>query len=396
MIDLQVRTDSVEMSPDGVIYAGDDRGRIAIIEDARVNFVQAHRAGVKKIALDARLGILISLSYDRSMAIWRIGGEQGLTLLSRCTTPVSIWARAAAVLDDGRVAVGTFGSTYALFDVNTGVWDVRGVAAGPAINAVLNVDDRIYSVGDAGVVSVDALPHATTGSLCNFLVASGDRVLTGGQLGQLFDADTGAVLYEHHSPLNCGVAFEREGQPLVAIGTYTGDLLVFHVQPDSGVSLLHGMRVYDNAIKSLSCSDGLLFSVCASTDIAWHLIEDWSLLRRLNKAHERIVNACCNVGAGQFATVGRDRSLRLWGATATEVFDSPHPNSVKCMAVNDERTALLTGSYGGTLAMFDLVNKRWSDFQRPTDAGISSIAWDGARHRFLAASYDGGIYPVRA
>jgi WD40 repeat protein len=30
---LQVRTDSVEIGPDGVVYAGDDRGRIAIIDD---------------------------------------------------------------------------------------------------------------------------------------------------------------------------------------------------------------------------------------------------------------------------------------------------------------------------------------------------------------------------
>src|SRR5579862_492122 len=44
--DLEVRTDSVEIGPDGVIYAGDDRGRIAIIEDGQPCFIGAHKAGV--------------------------------------------------------------------------------------------------------------------------------------------------------------------------------------------------------------------------------------------------------------------------------------------------------------------------------------------------------------
>src|SRR5450830_573997 len=61
--DLHVRTDSVEIGPDGTVYAGDDNGRIAIIVDGELCFVQAHRAGVKKIAIDARQGLLVSLSY---------------------------------------------------------------------------------------------------------------------------------------------------------------------------------------------------------------------------------------------------------------------------------------------------------------------------------------------
>jgi WD40 repeat protein len=55
---------------------------------------------------------------------------------------------------------------------------------------------------------------------------------------------------------------------------------------------------------------------------------------------------------------------------------------------------VLTGSYGGTLALFDLVEKQWSPLSRPTTAGISSITWDQARRAFLAASYDGSIYAV--
>lgn len=393
---LEVRTDSVEIGSDGTVYAGDDRGRIAIIEDGRVNFVQAHQAGVKKIALDARQGILVSLSYDRSIVVWRIGGESRLEELSRSILPENIWARAATVLDDGRIATGTFGSTYAIFDPKTSAWDLEGVAAGTAVNAVLDVNNKIYSVGDAGLVFIDGMPAAEMGSLCNFLVAIGDRVFTGGQLGLLFDADTGKVLYEHHSPLNCGATFTKNGISHVAIGSYTGDVLVFVLQAGGSLQLNVDLSVYENAVKGLSYSDGLLFSVCASTDISWHRITDWTLVKRTNKAHERIANACCAVGDGQFATVSRDRTLRLWGNEQNEIHESPHPNSVKCIGVNSDRTVLLTGSYGGTLAMFDLVQKCWTTVSRPTGSGISSIAWDDARQRFLAASYDGNIYPVQA
>ena len=397
---LDVRTASVEIGADGIVYAGDDHGRIAIIENGRTHFVPAHQAGVKKIALDARQGVLVALSYDRSISVWRIGGPQRLQELGRSPLPESIWARAATVLDDGRIATGTFGSTYAVFDPRTSIWDLQGVAPGEAINAVLNVNHRIYSVGDAGVVSIDGTPAASMGSLCNFLVAAGGRVFTGGHMGQLLDADTGEVLYQHQSPLNCGVAFLRGGATHIAIGSYTGDILVFASDDAGGLQLKTELKVYANAVKGLSSSDGLLFSVCASTDIAWHRIDDWSLVRRIDHAHERIANACCAIGNGQFASVGRDRTLRIWGAEnapeKAEVYHSPHPNSVRSIDVNSDHTVILTGSYGGTVALFDLINRRWISLERPTTSGISSIAWNSAHQNFLAASYDGNIYKVHA
>jgi WD40 repeat protein len=230
--------------------------------------------------------------------------------------------------------------------------------------------------------------------LCNFLVAAGGRVLTGGQLGKVFDADTGAVLFEHRSPLNCAVAFERHGLPHVAIGSYTGEILVFALGAQGGLQPQAVLSVYDNAVKGLSCSDGLLFSVCASADVAWHRTDDLAPVRRVGRAHDRIANACCAIGPGRFASVSRDRTLRLWGLDEPETHLTPHLNSVKCIAIDDDRTTVLTGSYGGTLALFDLAHKQWSPVQRPTASGISSITWDPARRAFLAASYDGGIYAV--
>ena len=394
--DLSVRTDTVEISPAGAVYAGDDHGRIAIIRGDALCFVQAHRVGIKKIALDSLRATLVSLSYDRTIAVWQVGPDGDLTEIRRSTLPDCAWARAAAVLPDGRIAVGTFGSSYALFNPQDGLWDLDGVVVGPAINAVLEVDRHVYAVGDSGRVWMDGAPLAEMGSLCNFLVAAAGCVYAGGQLGRLFDARTGAVAYEHHAPLICAVAFDRDGTPHLAIGTYTGEILVFAVGPAGGLTRVQTLAVYDNAVKGLSCSAGLLFSVCASTDIAWHRLDNGAPVRLVAGAHERIANACCAIGEGRFASVGRDRSLRLWDGERTEAYASPHPNSVKCMAVNDSRTAVLTGCYGGTLAQFNLLERRWTSVQRPTAAGIFSITWDHQGRRFLAASYDGGIYPIAA
>ena len=391
---LGARTDSVVIGATGMVYAGDDLGRIAIIDGHSTHFVQAHHAGVKRLALDAREGLLASLSYDGTMVLWRCGPSRNLDQIARATLPAAVWARAAAVLDDGRVAVGTFGSTYALYDPVTRDWTLDGVAAGSSVNAVLDVGGGIHSVGDAGEVRVDGVPVAQMGSLCNFLVAQGGRVFTGGQLGRIFDAYTGRAIYQHHSPLNCAVAFERVGERCVAVGSYTGEILVLRLGDDGGVQLVQTLQPYENAVKGLSCSDGLLFSVCASTAVAWHRIDNGALVRSIAGAHERIANACCDIGAGRFASVSRDRMLRLWYGHRAEVHASPHGHSIKCICVDGERRMILTGSYGGTLAAFDLAQKRWTRVLRPTAAGISSITWDAARGRFIAASYDGGMHPV--
>lgn len=391
--DLKIRTDSLEISSNGVIYAGDDLGRIVIIDGARTSFVEAHAAGIKKVALNPKNGNLACLSYDRTMSIWNVANDQTPAEIGRSTLPETIWARAATILEDGRVATGTFGSTYATFDVQTSTWDLQNVHAGTALNDVTNINGHIYAVGDAGNVLKDGQFVAGMGSLCNFLVASGDQVFTGGQMGQLFDAHTGEVLYTHHSPLNCGVAFKQANQSFIAIGSYTGEVLVFST--GAQFVLTNQLHIYENAIKSLSFCDGVLFSVCANTDIAWHQVSDWSLTKRVSKAHDKITNDCCAIDGQHFATVSRDRTLRIWSEAGAEVYPSPHLNSVKCISISDDKSSILTGSYGGTVAMFDLKEKRWTKFERPTMSGISSITWDN-KGQFLASSYDGHIYPIHA
>jgi len=63
---------------------------------------------------------------------------------------------------------------------------------------------------------------AEVGSLCNFLGAFQGHVLTGGQIGTLFDAVTGAALHRHRSPLNCSAVLLRDGAEHLIVGTSTG------------------------------------------------------------------------------------------------------------------------------------------------------------------------------
>lgn len=410
--DLKIRTDCLEINADGVIFAGDDLGRIAVIVNTdsghgsgvHIGLTPAHSAGIKKVALNPKTQQLACLSYDQTMSLWDISHLDASQPLEpreiyRTLIPHQIWARAAAIQDDGQIVTGTFGGSYARFNGTTQAWDLSEVNAGTAINDLVQFKGQILSVGDAGRILINDKKETQVwrqlGSLCNFLTASKLRLFSGGQIGALFDAETGAVLYQHHSPLNCGIVFEKNATEHLAVGTYTGEILIFCLQSDDEtLALAANLKVYDNAVKGLSFSNDRLFSVCASTEIAWHQTDDWLVSQRISRSHEKITNDCCAISANTFATVSRDRHLKIWNGEAAESFLTPHPNSVKCMAVDDRQQMILTGSYGGTLALFDIQRKEWIQFERPTQAGISSILWDNEASQFLAASYDGHIYPI--
>jgi len=388
-----VRTDTLVIDADGRIFAGDDDGRIVTIIDGEASFIEAHKAGIKKITYDEVSRRLVSLSYDRSLAIWQVKGTRELVEVSRDIFPALVWARSAALLDSHRIAVGTFGSTYAIYDSLTRTWDLDGIVADPSLNAVTVLDDAVYAIGDAGVLKRNGQEVGKTGSLCNFLLAGAERLYTGGQLGCLFDARTGEVLYQHHSPLNCATSFLRNGISHLAIGAYTGEALIFAEGTGGRLDLVDALPLHDNAIKGLASCKGRLFSVCANTSIAWHDVSDFREVRRVRKAHERIANGCCRIGEG-FASIGRDLKLRLWFEDRDDVYQTPHPNSVKCIAASEDGRWLMTGAYTGTVAGFDMASKEFVSFQRLTASGISSLAFEAGKDRFLASAYDGVIYPV--
>ncbi len=258
---------------------------------------------MKRVVWDQRKGWLISLSYDRSVVLWRY--EAGtLTRLAHSSLPSIIWPRSCAFLGDERIAFVTFGSTYAVWDHTTDTWDLEGIDHAISLNAVSIHNGHTYAIGDAGKLLIDGQPSTLIGSLCNFLLPFGEEMLTGGQMGQVYDAVTGRLIHQHRSPLNCATV------------------------------------------------------------------------------------------QGGFASIGRDLKLRIWSGDASQVYETPHVHSVKCIAASADQQVIATGSYGGTVALFDLQQRRWTHRVKPTTSGISCITYSPQDGLFLASSYDGQLYPI--
>jgi WD40 repeat protein len=64
------------------------------------------------------------------------------------------------------------------------------------------------------------------------------------------------------------------------------------------------------------------------------------------------------------------------------------------VAATGDGRIVATGSYDGHIALYDRRTGTWQAPLRPTTSGISSLAYDPGRDRFLASSYDGNVYPV--
>jgi len=394
--DLQgVRTDTIAVTADGVIYAGDDDGRIVELRDGVMTAFAAHAAGIKKIVWQPEGRRLVSLSYDRTLAVWAVDANRHPARIDEAPLPPAVWARAACALGRDQVAAGTFGGTYATYDLTGRAWSLDGVGAGPALNAVCAAGGHVYSTGDAGVVFRDGEVLSRPGSLCNFVHAAGGRLFCGGQLGEIFDGHTGDAIYRHHSPLNCAAGFTRGGRACLAVGAYTGEVLVFDIA-DGGCRLERTLTLYENAVKGLAVGGDTLFVVCANRRADLIDLATLASRRRITGAHDKIANGCCALMDGGFATVGRDRTLRLWFGDGCEVHATPHPNSVKTVCANAAGTRIASGAYTGTIAIFDVPSRSFVAVLRPTASGISGLAYDAASDQFVAASYDGNLYTVAA
>ncbi len=357
--------------------------------------VSAHEAGIKRLVLDLDGGRLASLSYDRRLIIWRVTA-QGLEQLSETTMPAIVWPRSAAFLDETRLVFGTFGSTYAVFNIAANLWETRQVEPEESINAVAILDGATYRIGDAGRLWRDGIVVNELGSLCNFLLPFAGTLLAGGQIGMIFDALSGAVVHQHRSPLNCGASFVRNGKAHAIVGTYTGEGLILRQGQDGRPTFVATIPLHENAVKGIGVSGDRIFSVCATGTAAWHHVEDLRLLARIDHAHDRIANGCVGLPNGGFASISRDRKLRIWREDAAAVFETPHANSIKCVTATEDGRWIATGSYSGSIAVFDTRSERWCHMARPTAAGISCIVPTGRLGEFLASSYDGFIYPVHA
>jgi WD40 repeat protein len=396
-IDLgSVETDTV-IHHDGLdtTIAGTDAGHLVIVRGSQQTIVPAHDAGIKQLAIEPQAGLVLSASYDRRVRLWQLS-PTGLEPRRTFDAPPDVWLRAVTIVDRRKAAFGTFGSTFALLDLETGTWDLEGVAPTSGVNAVRVVDGVRWTVGDAGIVSADGRPAVSVGSLCNFIGAIGSTLVTGGQTGELFEIPTGRVLLTHRSPLNCSVTVRVGDRELLVVGTYTGEALVLE-QQDGALAPVATLELHENAIKGLAVSGTHVFSVSATAAAAVHDLADRRCVRHDAKAHDKIANGAAAIG-DRFVSVSRDLTLRVFSHDGERlgVVTTPHTHSIKCVAAHPREPLVATGSYDGTVGVFDVTAHRWISFRRPTCSGISSLTFDEGQDAFLAASFDGGVYAIPA
>ncbi len=399
-IDLDgVETDSLIVTASGLIVAGNDNGQIVIANGESLQHIESHEAGIKRLVWNETSQRLVSVSYDRSCKVWTLNQANQFMLQSAFSLPNQIWPRAVTLFGEDEVVFGTFGTTYASYSLTKNIWNLEQVNDTPGVNAVLASEKDRYTIGDAGILRLNGQLVQGVGSLCNFLLSCGERVLTGGQSGQVFDASTGSVIHTHSSPLNCGASFTYRGTSYAAIGTYTGEILIFADRGSATPEFVKAVSVHMNAVKGVAANDSVLFSVSANCEAACmkidEIFDDVASTKWVARSgHQKIANGCCHVDGNLFASISRDLSLRIWDATAgvTETYPSPHTHSIKCVASHSTGRYIATGSYNGMVLIFDRTSEAWLPAMRPTASGVSSIC--ATEQGFVAASYDGNTYEI--
>jgi len=392
IIDLGgVESDTFVSTPEGILFVGNDLGEIVTIGPEGTSRTKAHAAGVKRLVYHAASRQLVSAGYDRCIQIWQASERGELRRIRTAGVPHQVWLRAVCFVSPATLALGTFGSSYATYDIERDAWDLSRVEETPGVNAVLAFDGSRITTGDSGIVHRRDAIQSRPGSLCNFLARWGDGVVTGGQTGQLFDALSGEPLHQHRSPLNCAVEIRRGGELQLIVGTYTGEGLVF-ARRSGVVALVAAVQLHANAVKGIACNREHIFSVDATGAAALHRTDDLTLERLLQRAHLRISNGADSLPDGRFVSISRDRKLRIWNGDTPTVIDTPHTHSIKCIRAG--RRLVATGSYSGMVCLYDVDANAWVHEERPTCAGISSLSVGDTPDTFLASSYDGNVYEI--
>ncbi len=391
-IDLDgIETDTVVITPNDEVIVGNDLGEIILFKGEEKYLIEAHSAGIKRLCFNAEKSMLMSLSYDRSMMLWKLIDGQ-LKKIKQTNLPNIIWARSGDFLGNNHVVLSTFGSHYALYDYTNDVWDTSLYQDDRCKNAILVDKNNHYTIGDAGLFYKNNDVVQSLPSLCNFLVMIEGIILTGGQSGEVFNATTGEVIYQHRSPLNCGANFTLDKKDHVIIGSYTGEGIIFK-KHEGNVVIVDVINLHENAIKGIAASDNYIFSVDATGAANFCDINDFLNNKKLVNAHDKIANGCAWLTEDTFVSVSRDLTLRITSAIEQQIILTPHKHSIKCIAASQCGYYIATGDYHGTVCIYDRLNESWNTHHLTT-AGISCLTFDANKQIFAATSYDGNIYTV--
>lgn len=405
----------------GRVVLGCDDGCLRVFDvdsGALVRVVEAHGAGIKKVACSPIDGAIVSAAYDQDIHVWDGRSlERRLSLEQRPTK----WERSFTWAPDGRhIVAGTFDGTVLVWRAEDGVCVGEVGVEGELGNDCFN---EVASDGAGGFVTVSDAGHLRLGRLdasggawrsrhtpstgrmlmnavtcephTNTVVAGAhdQRIHVfareGGELRALVSASLG------EGPINCvRVATGADGEPSVFAACYTGAIV--RVGLDGRV--LARIRVHDNAVKALRLHPQRPLGVSCSADgvlAAWTF--DGEPIRRFPGHTAIIDDVDLDADGEQLASTGRDFMLAVYGLDdgALRHMIELGRRSPKALCFLSPSVVIVT-NYWGELLRVDLAHAR---ILRRTIArnGISSVTRaDATGEQLLASSYDGAIYLVRA
>lgn len=392
VIDLGgMETDTLCISSTYGIFSGNDDGDIVHFDKhgCFLNKHHAHKSGIKRIVLLEDK--IISLSYDRELKIWNIAGGN-IALQHRNEIPNIVWPRSCAPINSHLLAFATFGDRYALYDSSKACWLISSIQHTNGVNSVYPVEKGLYYVGDSGRVYFNGNMVGHVPSLCNFVIRSQSAIICGGQDGAIYDALQIESLYHHSSPLNCVTAFSLNDESYIAVGAYSGDIIILKFDlANEQYSFFKAIKLHTNAIKGICINENKLFTVCADNIVSCHEIyADLSITEVFSGKHDKIVNGCHAFRNG-FVSVSRDLTLRFWG-DEEKTLTTPHKNSIKCVATDGERY-VITGDYRGSIGIYDNDTGTY-EHMKISIRGISSLKYDEYSGRVIATSYDGKLHDI--
>ncbi|MCA1778444.1 MAG: PQQ-binding-like beta-propeller repeat protein [Xanthomonadaceae bacterium] len=373
--------------------------------------IEAHRSGIKKVAVCPKTGDLLSAAYDQQILIW-----DGNTLelkLGLANHPAK-WERSFSWSPCGsRIYSGTFDGSIVCWQSKTGELERElGLAHETPGNPCLNEIETdgcglMATASDDGVIRLYDLAkkspvRAITPNrrvLMNAIALDADarRVYGGDHHGRLHRIGIADGIPNEQAAVEIGqgpintvkVADAGRDRGLSFVGSYSGMISV--VSPEGRV--INQFRLHKNAVKSIALNAAESIGISCSADgilVVWDF--DGRLQSQL-QAHDAIINDVSISPDGKFVvSVSRDFSLKrydLESRTLTDAFrlSEKSPKSVVCF---DSRTALI-GNYWGDVGRLSLDSGRL-DWIKVAGNGISSLTSDG--RSVYAASYDGGIYRI--
>lgn len=184
------------------------------------------------------------------------------------------------------------------------------------------------------------------------LLASGshDRTI------RLWDTQTQQevrVLTGHTQAVNA-IAFSPDGQ-LLASGSSDKTIKLWQVETGTCWATLSGHRLAVNAL-AFDCSQGTLRVASGSSDATLRIwdVESRTCQRSLT-GHTQAIRTLAIGPAGEIASAGEDRTIRLWTPTGDEMQTLPgHPWPITALSFIEAGTILVSASWDQTLKFWSL------------------------------------------